>query len=75
MAQDFTPPPPIETIPPIEAVPAPKKNKTTMWIIIAVVAVLLCCCCLAVAGYFAYQNGDEWFSDLGIVVPILRSLV
>ena len=27
MAQDYTPPPPIDTIPPVEPMPAPKKNK------------------------------------------------
>ena len=74
MAQDYNPPPPIDTLPPFEPVPAPKKNKTTMWIIIAVVVVLLCCC-LVVAGYFVYNNFDNWFANLTGWVPALLALI
>jgi hypothetical protein len=73
MAQDYTPPPPIETFPPMVQIPAPKKNNTTMWIIIAVVAVLLCCCCSVVA--ILYFFGDQIRQALGVSIPLLRSLI
>jgi len=75
MTQDYTPLPPVEVLPPIESVPAPKKSNTTMWIIIAVVVVLLCCCCLVVAGVAVYNNYDTWFPNTSSALPLLYSLI
>jgi hypothetical protein len=69
MTQEFPAPEgPVEVFPNPTSVP-PRKSNATTWIIVAVVIVLLCCCCLVVAGYFLWQNGDQWFDLTHLLAP------
>lgn len=86
MAQDFTTPPeytpppgPVQEFPSPGSVPPPmppKRSNTTLIIVIVLAVVLLCCCCLAIAGYYAWTNGDRWFNfNSGAVVPLLQAYI
>lgn len=43
---------------------APRK-KTNVWLIVGIVVIVLCCCC-ALAGWLAWQFGDQVLYQLGV---------